>query len=644
MFCKRAAGAVFLSLICAACRRGPEHPEAARLAIVRFEDLSGNRSHAWMGRAFSEILTSELTAVRGLTVISSSQMHSLERQTGIRPISAPGISAERSLATLSGATEVGYGDYFASGGKLRVELTLRDAAGLRTLRVLHAEAPDKDVYAAATSLARQIAPDASAFGTKNPAAIEAYATGLEDAAASGEAATRAIAADPNFAPAYRMLAAARMRQQDRDGALAALAEAARRGDAIPPAERARDAVEEATLRNDSAARRRALAEVVKYAPGDQEAWAVLAALSYASRDYPQAITAFQRILEAQPGNAEALNQLAYAYANTGNQQQALAALQRYKALRPDDPNVLDSTGDVYLIGGKTAEAAQLYLETYKKDPHFQGGGDIYKAAMAKLMSGDIAGADAIEKQSDDARAAAHDPALSYRQAQWSWLSGRRKEAYQQMAAFAQESEKGPLREAASAAYSDLAVWSLMLGKRDAAGEMARKALAVAGPKSAAPALLVRFLTQPAANEAEWESRAGQLFRQNGAESVKDLWLAYALLLDKDFTGAGGALARFQASAIGSDESVPVLQAWTLVETGKALEAAPLLRYNPTPLMTGPSLFVTLYFPRLYYLRAVVADKQGKHDEARANYQLFLKLSGDEPLQWGEEQKAQAALK
>jgi hypothetical protein len=36
---------------------------------------------------------------------------------------------------------------------------------------------------------------------------------------------------------------------------------------------------------------------------------------------------------------------------------------------------------------------------------------------------------------------------------------------------------------------------------------------------------------------------------------------------------------------------------------------------------------------------LVAEKQGKPDEARANYQLFRQLSGPDPLVWGEEQRA-----
>jgi hypothetical protein len=154
---------------------------------------------------------------------------------------------------------------------------------------------------------------------------------------------------------------------------------------------------------------------------------------------------------------------------------------------------------------------------------------------------------------------------------------------------------------------------------------------------------MRFLMQPPAPAAEWIVRAGALFPKPGQSSVKDLWLIYAFLLNEDFASASAELQRLSASgANAGDESFPVLQAWTLVVAGRESEAAELLRFNPVPPATGPGLFTSLYFPRLYYLRAAVAGKAGRREEARAAYQLFLKLSGPTPLAWGEEQKARQA--
>ena len=73
----------------------------------------------------------------------------------------------------------------------------------------------------------------------------------------------------------------------------------------------------------------------------------------------------------------------------------------------------------------------------------------------------------------------------------------------------------------------------------------------------------------------------------------------------------------------------MMLAWTLIETGRYQEAAPLLRSLPVPPVTGPTVFTPFYFPRIYYLRGLAAEKSGKPQEAREAYRLFAQLSGPE---------------
>lgn len=629
MYCRRALLAAWI-LFSVACARPPANQPAPRLAILRFENVSAEATADWAGRAFSEVISAELAASPAVHVIPSSQVHGVERQTGVRPISVPGISAERQLALLAGATRIGYGDYEIRGGKLLARLTLEDVATGRMTATYTAVAAANDVYGAASSLARQVAAGAGKYATSSEPALQAYMQSLESSTseATMDTAQRAIAADPNFAPPYRLLAAAKARQQDVPGALAVLDAAAARGDAISPVERARNALDAATLRNDLAARRQALADIVKADPEDVASWRALGELSYAAHDYNQATTAFQKTLAAQPDDTAMLNELAYSQAYTGKLDAALATLRRYQAIRPADPNALDSTGDVYLISNHLPEAEKFYLQTFDKDPKFQNGGDLFKAAMAHLMTGDIAGADALEKRIEDLRTGVHDPALPFRQAEWAWLTGRRKSAMRQLAGFALSVENGPLKEFASRAYSELALWQLLLGDHLAADASLRQAIQFAGRSSIGSLLLVRFLSQPSVSASEWAARADQLFRNPAQASIKDLMLAYALLLDKHFDAAAPLLQRIYDSGAGGDEALPVLLAWSDLETGRVDQAAELLRLNPVPPMNSPGLFVPLYFPRLYDLRARIEEKQGRHEESRAAAQLYQKLTAN----------------
>ena len=199
----------------------------------------------------------------------------------------------------------------------------------------------------------------------------------------------------------------------------------------------------------------------------------------------------------------------------------------------------------------------------------------------------------------------------------------------QLQSLARASETGSQPLVASHAYAELAVWSLISGDRAAAMEMAQKAAALATPAAATPALIARFLTQPSAQAAEWLSRADRFAPNPAQGAVKDQMLAYALLLDGKVKAAVEPLRRlYDASgAAVNEEGLPVLLAWALLENGPADAAAPLLKLNPVPPGGGVSTFMPLYFPRIFEVRAEVAAKAGKTDEARQNLDLFRKLSG-----------------
>ena len=150
-----------------------------------------------------------------------------------------------------------------------------------------------------------------------------------------------------------------------------------------------------------------------------------------------------------------------------------------------------------------------------------------------------------------------------------------------------------------------------------------------------------FLSMEPASDNEWEARAARIFPAGTAPNpVHDFALAYAYLLGRRFEAAARTIERIYASGEQSDnDALPVLLAWAYLETGRAAEAQPLLRTNPAPSVSGTGPFLVLYFPRLFYLRGLSAGRQGKPEEASAQFELFRKLSGPTPLIWGEEAQA-----
>jgi hypothetical protein len=88
-----------------------------------------------------------------------------------------------------------------------------------------------------------------------------------------------------------------------------------------------------------------------------------------------------------------------------------------------------------------------------------------------------------------------------------------------------------------------------------------------------------------------------------------------------------------------DDGLGVLLAWAYEETGQWQKADPLLRLNPLPQAPGLATFSSLYFPRLFFLRGALLDKQGQPSQAVRNYRLFVALSGADAEIWGEERRA-----
>ena len=151
-------------------------------------------------------------------------------------------------------------------------------------------------------------------------------------------------------------------------------------------ERARIELEAANLRNDAAARERALVALVKLDPEDTDAWRTLGGFAMNRHEYSQSVQAYQKALAAEPEDAGDWNSLAYAAAYAGDSSATVNALARYRTLRPADANPLDSLGDVNLLSGHLREAEGFYLEAARKDPAFLNGGDLFKAAIRRTIS------------------------------------------------------------------------------------------------------------------------------------------------------------------------------------------------------------------------------------------------------------------
>jgi len=487
-----------------------------RYAVLRFENLTGDPSLEWTARAASEILSRSLADAMSGPVLRSAALGRAAATLGSTSVAVPGAMSEIGDARLAGATRIitGYVQKVQRG--IRVEASERDLASQQTLRSAAAE--DSTPLGAIVAVAKQLSANAQPYFTSNAGAIRLYATGLESAGDGGL--EQAVAADPNFGPAWAALATRQLARGDRDGAKQTIARASRYH--LDDYDRATIDAASANLGNDRHARVEALRRISALSPGDSVLLRTVAQSEMDDGEFAEAASSWNKLAAVLPNDANAWNLLGYSLAYAGDYKGALKAIEEYQRLDPTGPNPLDSTGDVQFLFRKFQEAAASYLAANTKQPEFMNHGELYKAAWAKYYGGDKSGAESLFGEFRSAREKAHDATVLLFAADWLYRTGRSADA---VALLRRETQNGST--AKPLAYSQLAIWDLLAGDRSAAERDATSA----GTPQSLPVLLARFCSQPSASAQQWRERAETMMQGNGADNLRLLALGYALVLD-----------------------------------------------------------------------------------------------------------------
>ena len=538
MFCRltrrRLCSAFLLSVGLVSCQRKTSGPPP-KYAVLRFENLSGDPSLEWIARAASEYLSYSLAHALDGAVRNPDALARRSAGLGVEPSGAPGISAQRTDALVAGATRLISGILEKDGTRIRLTATDEDLATHQTVRTVTALEPQP--VQAMAQLAHELAPAAAPYLTSSSEALRLYVTGLEkppaDAVADLE---QALQKDPDFGPAWVTLVNIANARGDRAGALALIAQTSAKK--IDPLHRANLDLIRATLTDDRIQRIEALRRVTVLSPADPSLTRSLAELEIASGRFTDAAQDWAKLLSVAPEDGDALNQEGYSRAWGGDFAGALTALRQYAQMKPADPNPLDSMGDVNYMYRKFPEAAASYLQAYAKSPQFLTGGELYKAAWAQFKVGDKAKADASFHRFRAVREKAGGAGLDVFEADWLYRTGRRKEAVEML-------RKLPASPTVS---SQLAIWDLLAGDRAAAAQE----FAGVGQVPSAAVLIARFASLPSATAAEWLGRSEKMIHGNGAEGLRNLALALALILDGKKDAARPVMEKVVETSPGTD--------------------------------------------------------------------------------------------
>jgi serine/threonine protein kinase/tetratricopeptide (TPR) repeat protein len=205
------------------------HPRRA-VAVLGFQNLSGRSDVSWLSTALAEMLTTELGAGAQLRTISGEQIARMKSDLSLKDSETYAPDTLGRIRTLAGADFVVLGSYLVLGEgsseKIRLDLRLQDAAGGETLLAESEDGSEAElvqlVERAGTVLRSHLGvrsvsdveiSHARASLPSRPAAARLYSDGLIqlrvfNALNASSLFERAIAIDPDFAPAHSALAEA----------------------------------------------------------------------------------------------------------------------------------------------------------------------------------------------------------------------------------------------------------------------------------------------------------------------------------------------------------------------------------------------------------------------------------------------------
>jgi Tfp pilus assembly protein PilF len=405
-------------------------PALTREVLLTFDNLTGDASLDWIAQAAPRMLESDLTGL---------------------PKTVPLTATAVREAYLQRATRMVHGYFERRSGKLHFEIEVEDA---EAHRMIQTSAEDGEFADAMNRAAKSLDPAASTFPA-TPAAAAAWGQGQYE---------RAVTLDPDFALAWlawveqvAASASPARANEARDIAERALARPTLRS----PIDRARLELAAATLRQDDAARIAASRKVVALVPADPSLLGSLAEMEMNARSFADAARDYQAFILADPANVGTRNLLGYAQAFAGDLDGARKSFEEYGRQPGQAVNSMDSLGESLFVNGKFDQAERSFLDAYQKDPSFLQGAPLWKAAHARWLAGDLAGADKLMERYWQDRAKAHDPLLAWRRANWLYEMGRQEQAVEllKMELLKTDAQIPALQEAANVAQRQLQVWN-----------------------------------------------------------------------------------------------------------------------------------------------------------------------------------------
>ncbi len=373
-----------------------EAPVEHSVAVITFENQTGERSYDYLQKAIPNLLITSLEQSNNIRVVTWERMHDLLDLMGKGDVEVIDGDLGFELCRQNGIEAIVLGSFVKAGEMFATDVKVLDVTtkdllkstssrgkGIDSILERQIDELSREISKGIGLPARTVDAVKTRIADVTTTSMEAYDYYLKGREAyekfyneeAKQNLEKAVELDPQFAVAYLYLSRVYLEMQSRgDERTELLRKAKEFSEKATEKERLFILAEYASsIEKDSEKRIRILKELIEKYPNEKDAHFELG-FTYQNRGlFAGAIEEYQRALELAPTDGFILNQLGYLYSDMGEYEKAVECFQRYAALYPEDANPVDSMAEQYFRMGRLDEAIAKYKKVLEIKPDFGVG-------------------------------------------------------------------------------------------------------------------------------------------------------------------------------------------------------------------------------------------------------------------------------
>ena len=379
------------------------------IAVISFENLTGNESHDILQRTIPNLLITNLENTGYLNVATWERLRDLLKQMGKEEVESIDQELGFELCRREGIEAIVLGSVQKFGNVFATDIKVFDVETKEfiTSASSKGEGEDSIINTQIAELSKKITLgvgivseeiesaelNISDFTTTSIEAYNYFIRGRDDWYYQYyNDATRylekAVEIDPDFAMAYLYLGAAYSNLGEINRARESFDNAKSLSEGTTEKERLTIEAEYAFWVDTNYEEYFQIYKtIVEKHPRDKRAHWELSNYYGMKNMYPQVIEELEIVLELDPNWADAYDDLAFAYSNIGEDEKALEYIKKGLSVIPGDPNMTDAMGHFYMKTGNLDEALAKFKDVLDIKPDFNNESSIaYVYAMKEDYS------------------------------------------------------------------------------------------------------------------------------------------------------------------------------------------------------------------------------------------------------------------